>query len=134
VRVRVGLAIIEGTVADLYETPRGPRVVVEVIQDDPDQGPQARTVAVPTDQITTDDDFELPRQSVPSESERTSQRSGGGKFVLKRGASGGFRFNLVAGNGQVIATSEHYESKDAALAAIRAVKTSAQAEIEVPAD
>ena len=35
------------------------------------------------------------------------------KFVLKKGSTGKFRFNLVATNGQVIATSEAYESKRA---------------------
>lgn len=30
------------------------------------------------------------------------------KFVLKKGSTGKFRFNLVATNGQVIATSEAY--------------------------
>ena len=29
-----------------------------------------------------------------------------GKFVLKKGSSGKYHFNLVAGNGQVIATSD----------------------------
>ncbi len=29
-----------------------------------------------------------------------------GKFVLKKGSSGKYHFNLVAANGQVIATSE----------------------------
>jgi uncharacterized protein YegP (UPF0339 family) len=33
------------------------------------------------------------------------------KFVLKKGSTGKFHFNLVATNGQVIATSEAYESK-----------------------
>jgi hypothetical protein len=35
------------------------------------------------------------------------------QFVLKKGSTGKFRFNLVATNGQVIATSEAYESKPA---------------------
>src|SRR5579872_3061445 len=38
-----------------------------------------------------------------------------GKFVLKKGASGKFHFNLLAANGQIIATSEAYNSKEAAL-------------------
>jgi uncharacterized protein len=38
-----------------------------------------------------------------------------GKFVLKKGSTGKYRFNLVAGNGQIIATSEAYERKDSAL-------------------
>jgi uncharacterized protein len=48
-----------------------------------------------------------------------------GKFVLKKGTSGKFHFNLLAGNGQVIATSEAYESKGAALNGIKSVQTNA---------
>jgi uncharacterized protein len=48
-----------------------------------------------------------------------------GKFVLKKGSTGKFHFNLVAGNGQVIATSEAYESKSAALNGIESVQTNA---------
>jgi uncharacterized protein YegP (UPF0339 family) len=48
-----------------------------------------------------------------------------GKFVLKKGTSGKFHFNLVAGNGQTIATSEAYESKAAALNGIESVKSNA---------
>jgi uncharacterized protein YegP (UPF0339 family) len=39
------------------------------------------------------------------------------KFVLKKGSTGKYRFNLVATNGQIIATSEAYESKASALKA-----------------
>jgi hypothetical protein len=45
--------------------------------------------------------------------------------VLKKGSSGKYHFNLQAGNGQVIATSETYESKSAALNGIESVKTNA---------
>ena len=48
-----------------------------------------------------------------------------GKFVLKKGSTGKFHFNLVASNGQVIATSETYESKSAALNGNMAVQTNA---------
>jgi uncharacterized protein YegP (UPF0339 family) len=48
-----------------------------------------------------------------------------GKFVLKKGSTGKFHFNLVAGNGQVIATSEAYESKSAALNGIESVQKNA---------
>jgi uncharacterized protein YegP (UPF0339 family) len=44
------------------------------------------------------------------------------KFVLKKGSTGNFRFNLVATNGQVIATSEAYESKASAIKGIESVK------------
>jgi uncharacterized protein len=48
-----------------------------------------------------------------------------GKFVLKKDAAGQFRFNLVASNGQVIASSEAYTTKAAALNGIDSVKTHA---------
>ena len=48
-----------------------------------------------------------------------------GKFVLKTTDSGKFHFNLLAANGQVIATSESYETKDAALNGIESVKENA---------
>ncbi len=48
-----------------------------------------------------------------------------GKFVLKKGSTGKFHFNLVASNGQVIATSEAYESKSAALNGIESVQKNA---------
>jgi uncharacterized protein YegP (UPF0339 family) len=48
-----------------------------------------------------------------------------GKFVLKKGSSGKYHFNLIAGNGQVIATSEAYERKESALNGIESVKTNA---------
>ena len=48
-----------------------------------------------------------------------------GKFVLKKGSTGKYHFNLVAGNGQVIATSEAYERKEGALNGIESVKTNA---------
>jgi uncharacterized protein YegP (UPF0339 family) len=48
-----------------------------------------------------------------------------GKFVLKKGTSGKFHFNLLAGNGQVIATSETYESHQSALKGIESVKANA---------
>lgn len=37
------------------------------------------------------------------------------KFVLKKGITGKYHFNLVAANGQVIATSEAYDSRASAL-------------------
>jgi uncharacterized protein YegP (UPF0339 family) len=53
------------------------------------------------------------------------------KFVLKKGSTGKFRFNLLATNGQVVATSEAYESKRAALGGINSIKKSAaDAEID----
>ncbi|MBR3461174.1 MAG: YegP family protein [Clostridiales bacterium] len=46
------------------------------------------------------------------------------KFVLTS-TSNGFRFNLVAGNGQVIATSQVYASVDTAKAGIASIVTNA---------
>jgi hypothetical protein len=47
------------------------------------------------------------------------------KFDLKKGPSGKHMFNLKAGNGQVILTSELYDSKQAAENGIASVKTNA---------
>jgi uncharacterized protein YegP (UPF0339 family) len=53
------------------------------------------------------------------------------KFVIKKGPTGKFRFNLLASNGQVVATSEAYSSKASARAGIRSVKKiAADAEVE----
>lgn len=48
-----------------------------------------------------------------------------GKFVIKTTKNGGFMFNLKAGNGEIIATSETYNSKDACENGINSVKTNA---------
>ncbi len=48
-----------------------------------------------------------------------------GKFVLKQGSTGNYHFNLVASNGEVIATSESYESKASALKGVESVKRNA---------
>ena len=48
-----------------------------------------------------------------------------GKFVLERDSSGKYRFSLLAANGLVIATSEAYDSKVAAMNGIEAVKANA---------
>lgn len=45
-----------------------------------------------------------------------------GKFVLTKTESGAYRFNLVATNGQVIATSENYATKGAAQNGIDSVR------------
>ncbi len=47
-----------------------------------------------------------------------------GTFVVKEAANG-IMFNLKAGNGEVIATSEVYSSKDACLNGIESVKKNA---------
>ena len=48
-----------------------------------------------------------------------------GKFELKKGNSGKFSFNLKAGNGQVVFTSQTYDSKRSATAGIESVKKNA---------
>jgi uncharacterized protein YegP (UPF0339 family) len=45
-----------------------------------------------------------------------------GKFVVKKGSTGKFRFSLVAQNGEIIATSEHYNSKQNCMQGIDAVR------------
>jgi uncharacterized protein YegP (UPF0339 family) len=48
-----------------------------------------------------------------------------GKFEIKSGKTGKFRFNLKASNGQIILTSEAYESRAAAVKGITSVKKNA---------
>lgn len=45
-----------------------------------------------------------------------------GKFELKKSKNGKFHFNLLAGNGQVILTSEMYQAKASAVGGIESVK------------
>jgi hypothetical protein len=48
-----------------------------------------------------------------------------GKFELYKDAGGKFRFRLKAGNGEIIASSEAYNSKASAQNGIESVKTNA---------
>jgi uncharacterized protein YegP (UPF0339 family) len=48
-----------------------------------------------------------------------------GKFVISVGRTGKFRFNLKASNGQIILTSEAYESRASAVKGIASVKKNA---------
>ena len=48
-----------------------------------------------------------------------------GKFELKKTDGGKFRFNLKAGNGEIILSSESYESKSGAENGIESVKKNA---------
>jgi len=48
-----------------------------------------------------------------------------GKFELYSDSSGGYRFRLKAGNGEIIATSESYTTKSAAQGGIESVKNNA---------
>lgn len=49
-----------------------------------------------------------------------------GKFVITTRANGEFQFNLKAGNGQTILTSEGYTTKAACTNGIESVKTNSQ--------
>lgn len=48
-----------------------------------------------------------------------------GKFEIKKSANGKFHFNLKAGNGQIILSSEMYESKSACENGIESIKKNA---------
>ena len=48
-----------------------------------------------------------------------------GKFVIKTSKNGKIRFNVKASNGQIILTSETYETRKAAESGIAAVKKNA---------
>jgi uncharacterized protein len=52
------------------------------------------------------------------------------KYQLKEGRTGKWRWNLLARNGKVIATSEPYETKRSALAGIESVRRNADAPLE----
>ncbi len=52
-----------------------------------------------------------------------------GKFVVKETGTG-FKFDLKAGNGQVIATSEVYTTEDACMGGIESVKKNCIGEVE----
>jgi len=49
------------------------------------------------------------------------------KFVVKKTSNEQFRFNLVASNGQIVATSETYTRKQSALDTIESIKNNAAA-------
>ncbi len=49
------------------------------------------------------------------------------KFVVRKTSNGQFRFNLVASNGQTVATSETYTRKSSALETIASIKARAGA-------
>ncbi|MEX1376116.1 MAG: YegP family protein [Eubacteriales bacterium] len=49
------------------------------------------------------------------------------KFVIKKDKGGQFRFNLKAGNGEIIATSEAYTTKAGCKNGIESVKKNAPA-------
>jgi uncharacterized protein YegP (UPF0339 family) len=46
------------------------------------------------------------------------------KFVIKKTSNNQFRFNLVAGNGESVATSETYTRKAAAIDTIESIRKS----------
>ncbi|WP_367182323.1 YegP family protein, partial [Treponema sp.] len=48
-----------------------------------------------------------------------------GKFVINRTKDGGFKFNLVAGNGEIIAASEVYTQKPKCKVVIASVQKNA---------
>jgi uncharacterized protein YegP (UPF0339 family) len=47
------------------------------------------------------------------------------KFALKKSTNGKYHFNLQAGNGEIIATSQMYESKESAEKGIESVRVNA---------
>lgn len=49
-----------------------------------------------------------------------------GSFVIEKGSTGKFRFNLRAGNNEIILTSESYEAKSGAENGIASVRTNSQ--------
>lgn len=52
------------------------------------------------------------------------------KYEIYKDMSGKFRFRLKAANGEILASSEAYNSKDSAKSGIASVKTNANAPTE----
>ena len=50
-----------------------------------------------------------------------------GKFVIKKGPTGKFRFSLVSTNGQIVASSQAYDKKSAAMRGVASVQKLAAA-------
>ena len=46
-----------------------------------------------------------------------------GKFVVKKGTTGKFRFTLLSTNGQVVASSQAYNTKASALSGVKSVRS-----------
>lgn len=65
----------------------------------------------------------LALMAVPSNNERSEDVAG--KFELYKDKSDKFRFRLKAGNGEIIASGEAYESKASALNGIESIKKNA---------
>ena len=53
-----------------------------------------------------------------------------GKFILSQTKNGGYKFNLVAGNGEVIATSEVYKSERSCLNGVDSVRRCCMGAVE----
>lgn len=49
-----------------------------------------------------------------------------GSFVVEKGSTGKYRFNLRAGNNQIILSSETYETKSSALGGVESVRKNSQ--------
>ena len=79
--------------------------------------------------ITFELELELKWSSaaVDGQASEPAARSAGvaGKFELFKDVGGKFRFHLKAGNGQIIASSQAYETKAAAQNGIKSVRTNA---------
>ncbi len=56
------------------------------------------------------------------------------KFIVKQSPKKGFRWNLVATNGRVIATSQFFETRRAAIASIASARKNAPAATVVDAE
>jgi uncharacterized protein len=69
-----------------------------------------------------DDWLQAESEMVPQVTRRKTMAA---KFDLKQGGSGQFMFNLKAGNGEVILTSELYKQKQSAIVGIDSVKVNA---------
>lgn len=146
-QVKAAQMIVDRDRAIGRETDEATRMIAEakpeqVVEDqtlDPDEGDRAVRLEQDVWQHTVSRLAKLvnppggsPPATVVRRTGRTNVKSSGGsgKFVLKKGESGKFYFNLLAANGEIIAESQHYESKEAALEGIKSVQANRGSEIE----
>lgn len=64
------------------------------------------------------------RAPPPATTTRRSEAMSG-TFELKKASNGEYMFNLLAGNGQIVLTSEQYKARDSALNGIESVRKNA---------
>ena len=87
-------------------------------------GSQCRTTSTMPDASLSGSALLPACNHAPRKSHSPSEREAlvPGKFVIKKGPTGKFRFSLVSTNGQIVASSQAYENKAAAMRGVASVQ------------